>query len=353
MEVKSSSPENPPLGLADDKAVGKLQSYLAQQVGAERVELVERRLMSGGAIQQNWMLTGNLCGGADPGSFSWVLRTNAYSAVSVSMSRSQEYSVLKTVHEHGAKVPLPILLCEDPSIIGSSFFIMEAVRGTASAHELCSKPELDKCREALAWELGANLARIHQIEPGPDLISVFGEPPEDPVLFSVNNCREYLESLGEAFPVLAWGLRWAECNAPRPSSQCLLHRDYRTGNYMVEAGKLTAILDWEFAGWGDPREDIGWFTAKCWRFSRPDRLAGGVGDLEHFLAGYRSVRDLELNDEDLRFWQLVATLRWAVIALQQVQRHTSGQESSLELALTGRILPALELDILALTGLKQ
>lgn len=51
-------------------------------------------------------------------------------------------------------------------------------------------------------------------------------------------------------------------------------------------------------------------------------------------------------------WQLVATLRWAVIALQQVQRHTSGQESSLELVLTGRILPALELDILSLTGLQ-
>lgn len=353
MVVKSGLPEDSLLGLASDKAVGKLQRYLAQQIGAERVELVDRRLMSGGAIQQNWMLTGNLYRGTNVKDFSWVLRTNAHSAVSVSMSRSQEYSVLQAVHEQGAKVPRPILLCEDPSIIGSSFFIMEAVGGTASAHELCSKSELDNCREALAWELGANLARIHQIAPGPELISVFGEPPEDPVLFSIKNCREYLESLDEAFPVLAWGLRWAECNAPRPSSQCLLHRDYRTGNYMVEAGKLTAILDWEFAGWGDPREDIGWFTAKCWRFSRPDRLAGGIGDLQHFLAGYRSVRDLELYDEDLRFWQLVATLRWAVIALQQVQRHTSGQESSLELVLTGRILPALELDILSLTGLQQ
>lgn len=117
MVAKFGAPGNSLLGLADDNAVGKLQSYLAQQVGAERVELVERRLMSGGAIQQNWMLTGNLYGGADPGSFSWVLRTNAYSAVSVSMSRSQEYSVLKAVHEQGAKVPRPILLCEDPSII--------------------------------------------------------------------------------------------------------------------------------------------------------------------------------------------------------------------------------------------
>ncbi|MNF12535.1 hypothetical protein D3C80_2140590 [compost metagenome] len=50
----------------------------------------------------------------------------------------------------------------------------------------------------------------------------------------------------------------------------------------------------------------------------------------------------------------MATLRWAVIALQQTQRHLSGEEPSLELALTGRLLPELELEILRLTsGAKQ
>ena len=345
--------EDVPSGLANDAVVSRLEDYLARQLEAERVEIVERHLMSGGAIQQNWMLAGHLYRGVNLERFSWVLRTNAHSVVSVSMSRTQEYAVLKTVYERGVKVPRPIILCEDSNVIGNPFFLMEAVSGMASAHEICVNTELDNCREELAWELGSNLALIHQIAPEPSLISTFGKLPKDPVLFSINNCREYLDSLDEAFPVLAWGLRWAECNAPEMYSQCLLHRDFRTGNYMLEAGKLTAILDWEFAGWGDPREDIGWFTAKCWRFSRPDRVAGGVGDLEHFMAGYRSIRELEMSEEDLRFWQLVATLRWAVIALQQVQRHTSGQESSLELVLTGRILPALELDILSLTGLQQ
>jgi len=46
----------------------------------------------------------------------------------------------------------------------------------------------------------------------------------------------------------------------------------------------------------------------------------------------------------------MATLRWAVIALQQGQRHLSGEEPSLELALTARMLPELELDILNMTG---
>ena len=60
----------------------------------------------------------------------------------------------------------------------------------------------------------------------------------------------------------------------------LCHRDFRTGNYMLDIGSrgatLTGILDWEFAGWGDPDEDIGWFCCKGWRFSRLDREAGGI-----------------------------------------------------------------------------
>lgn len=227
---------------------------------------------------------------------------------------------------------------------------MEAVKGSATAHDLCANVKLDGHRDALVWDLGANLARIHGIGPEPGPVAVFGRPAENPAMQTVMACKEYIETLDEGFPVLAWGVRWAELNTPVSRPQCLLHKDFRTGNYMVEEGKLTSILDWEFAGWGDPLEDIGWFTAKCWRFSRPDRVAGGVGELSHFLAGYRSVRDLRFNDEELRFWQLVAHLRWAVIALQQTQRHTSGLEPSLELALTGRLLPALELEILELTG---
>lgn len=101
---------------------------------------------------------------------------------------------------------------------------------------------------------------------------------------------------------------------------------------------------------GRPREDIGWFTARCWRFARRDREAGGIGDIDAFLAGYASVSGYWVSHEELRYWQLMAHLRWAVVALQQVQRHISGQQPSLELALTGHLLPELEHEILALSG---
>jgi aminoglycoside phosphotransferase (APT) family kinase protein len=67
------------------------------------------------------------------------------------------------------------------------------------------------------------------------------------------------------------------------------------------------------------------------------------------LVGYRSVSALELDSQALRFWQVMAHLRWVVIALQQAERHVSGQQRSLELALTGRMVSELEQEILLLT----
>ena len=50
----------------------------------------------------------------------------------------------------------------------------------------------------------------------------------------------------------------------------------------------------------------------------------------------------------MHYWEVAAHVRWAVIALQQAARHLSGEERSLELALTGRLVPELELEILNL-----
>ena len=54
--------------------------------------------------------------------------------------------------------------------------------------------------------------------------------------------------------------------------------------------------------------------------------------------------------EETIYWQVLAHLRWALIALQQSERHRSGAQASLELALTAHIVPELEREILALTG---
>jgi aminoglycoside phosphotransferase (APT) family kinase protein len=203
-------------------------------------------------------------------------------------------------------------------------------------------------RRRLLERLGLELGRIHSIRPPrPDL--GFLPPAEaSPALQNVARLRRFLDAHHTPHPALEWGLRWLERNAPERSEIALCHRDFRTGNYMVDENGLAAVLDWEFAGWGDPLEDVGWFCAKCWRFGQPGE-AGGIGAREHFYRGYANATGRRLEDENIHYWEVMAHLNWAVIALQQAERHLSGEQSSLLLALTGHIVPELEHEILMMT----
>ena len=114
----------------------------------------------------------------------------------------------------------------------------------------------------------------------------------------------------------------------------------------ADGGRVTAVLDWEFAGWSDPMEDVGWLCARCWRFGADDRRVGGIGILEDFIPGYEAETGHGLDWAALPFWEMLATVRWAIIARHQGQRHLSGEENSIELALTGRKAAEMEYDIL-------
>ena len=66
-----------------------------------------------------------------------------------------------------------------------------------------------------------------------------------------------LKVLPEVRPATELGVRWLEENRPTMSRRCLVHGDFRTGNFMINEQGLVGLLDWEFAHWGDPIEDIG------------------------------------------------------------------------------------------------
>ncbi len=306
--------------------------------------------LSGGAIQENWLLDVEVTKGAKAGNHRWVLRTDAQSAVDVSMSRADEYAVLKTVHEAGVEVPTPFWLCKDLDVIGREFFVMQAVGGTAAGHRLVKDDTLVPDRPGLCRELGRNLARLHSIKPPVEALAFLPAPAADPAQSVIDQYLAFLDELPWAFPVIEWGLRWLRLNKPEPAEPCLIHRDFRTGNFMVDNGSVSGVLDWEFTAWGDWREDIGWLSAKCWRFGNNENVAGGIGNLSDVMAGYSEICPREISAEELRYWQVMAHVRWAIVAVQQAERHLSGKQNSLELALTGRLVPEIEYNILQLTG---
>ena len=101
-------------------------------------------------------------------------------------------------------------------------------------------------------------------------------------------------------------------------------------------GRLVAILDWEFAHWGDPDSDLAWFCARFWRFGQDRREAGGIGSRAALLAGYEAVSGRRVDPSRLHYWEVMAALKWLVIALLQRDRFLRGGEQDLDLALTGR-----------------
>jgi aminoglycoside phosphotransferase (APT) family kinase protein len=325
-----------------------LTRFLATASKARTVEITALSPLRGGALQENWGLDARFSGGALDGEQRLVLRTSAATGVAASLTRQQEFAVQKAAFAAGVTVPEPLFASEDTAVWGKSFFIMRRVDGSAAPDRITVDPTLDAALPAIAERLGRELARIHTIRPPrPDLAFLTPCADTGPIQ-QIARFRAYLDRHPTPRPVLEWGMRWLETHIPSPAAPVLCHHDFRTGNYLLSGTVLTAILDWEFAGWGDRPEDIGWFCCKSWRFARLDREAGGISDRTPLYRGYQSESDVSIDPRRVRFWEILASVRWAIIALQQSDRHMFGGERGLDLALTGRRATECELEILML-----
>jgi aminoglycoside phosphotransferase (APT) family kinase protein len=334
--------------IVDEKRVA-LGNWLREQLDAPALVIDEIAPLAGGSIQENWQLR---CTIGDKVR-AFVLRKDSTATIASSRSRYEEFSIMQAAYAAGVRVPEPVGVCATSEVIGAPFAMMGLVEGIGLGPRVVKDLSLGGDREKLAETLGRELAKIHAIlvadeaRSAPDgNLAFLGAPDAQPAHAKIRTLRSTLDSIGASRPAVEWGLRWAELNAPVCARSTLVHRDFRTGNYMVDAEGLTAVLDWEFADWGDPMEDIGWFCAECWRFSRPDLEAGGIAPRAAFYKGYENENGQQIDESSVRFWEVMAHLRWAVIALEQGHRHISGLEPSLELALTGRITPELERSIM-------
>lgn len=326
--------------------ISALADWMKTRFGAEAVRLAPPAKMSGGAIQENWKLDAEVSGGDHAGALALVLRTDAPSGVSVSHPRAHEFALLRAAFAAGATVPEPLALDDAGDVLGKPFYLMRRASGTANPRTLSRDTGLDPHRAALTASIGRELARIHSIAPPREDLGFLPQDPRPPVARRLDEFRAQLDALPLAYPALEWAIRWLEMNAPASRATVLGHGDFRCGNIMADGAEVTAVLDWEFAGWSDPMEDVGWICARCWRFGVDERIVGGIGDLADFRRGYEAEADHALDWDNVGFWEVLATVRWAIIALHQGERHLSGEEMSMELALTGRKAVEMEFDVL-------
>jgi aminoglycoside phosphotransferase (APT) family kinase protein len=321
-----------------------LEKWVATALNAQQVEVARAERLSGGAVQQNWRIDALVDGGEHDGAQRWVLRTDAEASLIVSLDRTAEFGVVSAAYAGGVKVAAPIARCESRDIIGSQFVLQAYVIGEAQGRRLTRDPGVADWGPTVARELGQELAKIHRIRTDNADLSFLPQPMISPAKSEVARLRAALDSAADPRPALEYALTWLHDHDPGSEDLTLVHGDFRTGNYLVADGHLSAILDWEFAHWGDPHEDIGWFTARCWRFGMIDHPAGGIANLAPFLEGYRSLAQTAIDESQLLYWQILAAAKWATIAVLQGDRYRTGGENSLELALTGLMVTELELE---------
>lgn len=330
------------MSLTDNPA---LDAWLSDALDMPGARVVAAEKLSGGAIQENWAVTAQ----AGEQTRRLVIRRDAPATIAASRSRAEEYALIAAAHRAGVRVPEPLGFCDEPAILGAPFAAMAWVSGTGYGPKVVRDLTLGGDRAELGRELGRQMALIHAVRPDAELAAILGPRPADPALEAVALLRAWLDARPAPRSGLEWALRWAERHAPPPGPVTLTHQDFRSGNFLVDGQGLTAVLDWEFAAWSDPASDLGWFCARCWRFSRPDLDGGGIASRQDVLAGYAEAGGTVPDPARVAWWEVLAHARWAVIALQQGDRHASGAERSLHLALTGRIADTLEYQLLQMT----
>jgi aminoglycoside phosphotransferase (APT) family kinase protein len=347
----------------------KLLHYLSEKNGAA-VELAEFRQLSGGACQDNYLVRLKTPQAEE----QLVLRTDKGGALLGSLTRPQEYQIIERAVAAGVQTPAVKWLSEDPAIVGHPFYLMQKIEGTANAREILKSRQIDFRR--LAAELATNLAKIHSIHYDPKTLPFLdrGLRPgtKDVALTAIADCRRLLDELPGGYPGIELCLNWAEANAPVTDEIVLAHGDFRSGNFMVHGGTevragteadqartmvghagangpgLTGILDWEFAHWSDRHEDIGYLRMRDWRFGKVKNEIGGFAAPDDFYPHYEAEAKLKLDENKIRFWEIMGNIRWAIGAAQQGERHLSGKDRGIEFASIGRRVAEMELEAMRL-----
>jgi aminoglycoside phosphotransferase (APT) family kinase protein len=175
----------------------------------------------------------------------------------------------------GIRVPNIRAVCEDASLLGVPFYVMDYIEGHVVTTELPAPLDSDPAaRRRLAEDLVDTLVEIHAADVTTPGLAAFARPGnynERQVrrfaqLWEINQTRELPE-------VVEVG-RWLAANVPEQLPAAAVHGDYRLGNMIVQEDRIAAVLDWEMGTIGDPRADVGYLVAT---YSEPGGASNPLG----------------------------------------------------------------------------
>jgi aminoglycoside phosphotransferase (APT) family kinase protein len=185
----------------------------------------------------------------------------------------REYRVITALHSSVVPVPRTYALCEDESIIGTPFYLMEFVKGRVFWDQ--SLPELSRDdRWAVFEEMSRVLAALHSVDFAAVGLADYGKPGSYFARQIGRWTKQYRASETESIDAMDRLIDWLPANVPEDDETTLVHGDYRLDNLIFHPTepRILAVVDWELSTLGHPLADLS-YNAMAWRLS-PEEFRG-------------------------------------------------------------------------------
>ena len=247
----------------------------------------------------------------------------------------REFRVLDKLYAVYEPAPRPYLYCEDESVLGAPFYVMERRRGVILRRQLPEGLEIPpELAERLSRSFIDNLATFHTLDYEAAGLADMGKT-EGYVERQVTGwARRYERAKTDAWPELEEAGTWLAENMPGESAASAVHNDYKYDNLMLDPDDLTrivAVLDWEMCTLGDPLMDLG-STLAYWVEEGDDAhwraMSFGPTDLPGTLTRRQLVeRYAEKTPFDvgrMTFYYVFGLFKLAVIGQQIYYRYAKG-----------------------------
>ena len=264
----------------------------------------------------------------------------------------REYRVLSVLHQALPVAPQAYLYCEEPSIIGADFFVMERRKGTV-VRQTIPEPyrSMPDAPRRMSQALVDTLADFHAVDYGTLGLETLGRPVGFVERQIEGWYKRWHNAKSEELPLMDQLYKWLKANQPEESQATLVHNDYKLDNVMLDSddpGKLVAVFDWDMCTLGDPLCDLGALLCYWSEPSDPDyyksasmmpidepRFMSRAELVEHY--SERSGRDVS----QIRFYHALGLYRLVVIIAQIYIRYARGQTQDQRFAVFGERIPLL------------
>lgn len=238
-------------GLID---VPALERFLAARVPGPRAPLVCERHVAGSS---------NLTYYVTRGEQAWVLRRPpAGPLLPTAHDVLREHRFLAALRGR-ARTPAPVVACEDASVIGAPFYLMERRFGAMLRDGIPAAYDTPAGRRRIAEELIAALAELHAVDWRAAGLRGREGGYLDRQLRRWTGQWELTRPRTRDLPGIDGVAAWLRERLPEDAGATVVHGDYRLDNVMFDARepRVIAIFDWEMATIGDPLADVGWLLS--------------------------------------------------------------------------------------------